>query len=203
MEYRAVGNRCAVDINALGLPISNAQVLSILVGQGFKVIEVDLIVLARQCVDGSLYRRGARPTEAPGVVDCSSLTKWLYGQRGICLPRRSIQQRELGQVINSDELVVGDLIFVSGLIDYYYHDPADGVGHVGIVTADGSIIHAANKKANVVEVPLDKFIDKNGFRGARRYFPKEGEVLTLETPPEREVEIADDIKWIVLQTLGS
>ncbi|MDO8463016.1 MAG: NlpC/P60 family protein [bacterium] len=169
--------------------------------KGFTLIEVDIIALARQCIGTSQYRRGAKLSEAPAVIDCSSFMKWLYAMRGIWLPRRSIQQRELGEVINLDELVAGDVVFVSGWIDYYHDDPANGVGHVGIATGDGTVMHAADRKANVVETPLDKFVGRTKFRGARRYVPKDVEVLTFETPRNSEVEIADDIRWIILQSL--
>ena len=201
MEYRAVGNRCAVILDSLHLPISREETLITLSHKGFTLIEVDIITLARQCIGTSQYRRGAKPSEAPAIVDCSSFMKWLYAMRGIWLPRRSIQQRELGEAINLDELVAGDVVFVSGWIDYYHDDPANGVGHVGIATGDGTAIHAADRKANVVETPLDKFVGKTKFRGARRYIPKDVEILTFETPLNREVEIADDIRWIILQSL--
>ncbi len=201
MEYRAVGNHCAVILDSLNLPISREEALAILNHKGFMAVEVDIIALARQCIGTSQYRRGAKPSEAPAVVDCSSFVKWLYGMRGIWLPRRSIQQRELGEAVSLDELVAGDVVFVSGWIDYYHNDPANGVGHVGITTGGGTVIHAADKKANVVESSLDKFVGKIKFRGARRYLPKGVEVLTFETPPNREVEIADDIRWIILQSL--
>lgn len=201
MEYRAVGNRCAVILDSLRLPISREETLTILTQKGFGVVEVNIIALARQCIGTSQYRRGARPSEAPKVVDCSSFIKWLYAQRGIWLPRRSIQQRELGETVNLDELVAGDVVFVSGKIDYYHDDPSNGVGHVGIATGNGTVIHAANREINVVESPLEKFVGENKFRGARRYIPRNVEVLTLTTPADREVEITDDIRWIVLQSL--
>ena len=201
MEYRSVGNRCAIILDYLHLPISREEALTELSRKGFTVVEVDIIALARQCIGTSQYRRGARLSEAPTVVDCSSFVKWLYARRGIWLPRRSIQQRELGEVINIDELVAGDLVFISGWIDYYHDDPANGVGHVGIVTSDKTVIHAADRKTNIVENPLDKFVSGNKFRGARRYIPKGKEVITLETPLNREIEIADDIRWIILQSL--
>jgi hypothetical protein len=201
MEYRAVGNRCAVSLDSLQLPTSREETLTILNDKGFVSVKVNIIALARQCITTSRYRRGARLFEAPAIVDCSSFIKWLYGQRGIWLPRRSIQQRELGEAVNLNELIAGDVVFVSGWIDYYYDDSANGVGHVGIATGNGTIIHAADRKINVVETPLDKFVDKTKFRGARRYVPTDVEVLTLETPIDREIEIADDIKWIILQSL--
>ncbi len=202
MEYRAVGNRCAIILDSLNLPISHEETLAILKKKGFGVLAVDMLSLARHCVGVSRYRRGARLYEAPSVVDCSSLVKWLYGERGIWLPRRSIQQRELGESVDLGELVLGDIVFVSGWIDYYDQNPSDGVGHVGVATGEGSIIHAANSKINIIEGPVAEFIGKNKFRGARRYISRGAEVITLETPPNREVEIADDIRWIVLQSLG-
>lgn len=201
MEYRAVGNRCAVNLEGLNLPISREETLTILGRKDFRIVEVDVVALARQCVGVSQYRRGARIREAPKVFDCSSFVKWLYGQRGVWLPRRSIQQREMGETVSLDEVVAGDVVFTSGWIDYYFDDPKDGVGHVGLATGEGTIIHAANRRVGVVESPLDDFVHK-GFRGARRYIPQGAEVLTLEVPPEREVEIADDLRWIVLQSLG-
>ncbi|OGL72858.1 hypothetical protein A3F28_02835 [Candidatus Uhrbacteria bacterium RIFCSPHIGHO2_12_FULL_57_11] len=201
MLYRAVGNRCAVILDSLRLPISRQEILTILNHLGFVRVKIDIIAFARQCIGTSRYRRGARPSEAPTVVDCSSFVKWLYAERGVWLPRRSIQQRELGEVVALSEVIVGDLVFVSGWIDYFHDDPTDGVGHVGIVSGDNAVIHAANRKTNVVESPLDKFVGKNGFRGARRYIPKGVETLTLETPSSREVEIADDLRWIILQSL--
>lgn len=201
MEYRAVRNRCAVHLPSLNLPISEKEALVILETKGFRVLEVNLIALARQCIQTSIYRRGAASTEAPTVVDCSSFIKWLYGQRGIWLPRRSIQQRQLGIPIPIEEVGTGDVIFVSGRINYYHTNPQDGVGHVGIATGEGTVIHAANHNVHVVESPLKDFVGTTKFRGTRRFVPKDQIVLTLEIPPDREVEIADDLRWIVLQSL--
>jgi len=201
MEYRSVGNRCAVALDALRLPISHKEILTILDQKGFRIVDVDLIVLAMQCIGTSRYRRGARLFDAPAIVDCSSFVKWLYAARGIWLPRRSIQQREYGETVDLHEIVGGDLVFVSGWIDYYNDNPSNGVGHVGIATDNGTVIHAANRKDNVTESPLTQFIGTDKFRGARRYIPKNTDVLTLQTPVGREVEIADDVRWIVLQSI--
>lgn len=202
MEYRAVGNRCAVDLDSLNLPVSNRKALKILQKKGFRVIDVDLIRLAGTRVGNSLYRRGSRMFEAPKIMDCSSFMKWLYGQRGIWLPRRSIQQRALGKLVEVKNIRAGDLLFVSGRIDYYIDDPADGVGHVGILTGKGTVIHAANKKVNIVESTIDSFIGgKNDFRGIRRYIHADTKVITLQTPPGREIEVSDDIRWVILQSL--
>jgi hypothetical protein len=195
-------SRLAVDIGSLHLPTSREKILSMLVAKGFKILDVDVVALARGCVNVSKYRRGARLAEAPLVFDCSSFIKWLYGQCGIWLPRRSIQQRELGESVELSEVVSGDVVFVSGHIDYYLDDPTDGVGHVGIATGNNTVVHAANKKIGIVETSLDAFVGKDKFRGARRYGSKHREIVILETPIGREVEIADDVRWIVLQSIG-
>ncbi len=201
MEYRAVGYRCAVDIDALRLPISKEKIFSILASKNFKVIEIDIVTIARNCVGTSQYRRGARLSEAPATFDCSSFIKWLYGQCGIWLPRRSIQQMELGENIELSQIISGDVVFVSGFINYYLDDPALGVGHVGIATGHGTVIHAGNSRVGVIESSLGVFVGSGKFRGVRRYIPRHHEITIFETPTDREVEVADDIKWIVLQSL--
>ena len=154
MEYQAVGNRCAVDIDAFELPLTREKVLSILASKGFDIIEVDLIALARRCMGVSRYRRGARLWEAPGIVDCSSFMKWLYGNVGIWLPRLSIQQREFGERTELCDLVAGDLVFVSGHLNYHRNNSADDVGHIGIATNNKTIIHATYG-AGVIESDLN------------------------------------------------
>ena len=190
-----------MDFRTLALPIDREKALALLAAKGFHQIDVDIVALARTCIDKSEYRRGARLREAPGVFDCSGLIKWLYGQRGIWLPRRSIQQREYGEIVQLEEMIAGDAVFASGWIDYYLDDPSDGVGHVGVATGEGTIIHAANRKVGIVESSIEHFAGMTKFRGARRYIPVGAEIFTFETPNGREVEIEDDFRWIILQSL--
>ncbi len=199
--YRAVGNRLAVDFDALKLPVSNEKAIAILESIGFNSMGVDIITDARSLVDNAKYKRGARLREAPAVFDCSGLIKWLYGLLGIWLPRRSIQQREIGEIVDFPNRRPGDIIFCSGCIDYYWQNPDDGVGHVGIISDRDSVIHAANRKSGVIESSIDRFVENDKFRGIRRIVPIQG-IHTIEFPLEREVEISDDIRWIVLQKLS-
>lgn len=91
-------------------------------------------------------------------------------------------------------------MFVSGYRDYFISNPSEGVGHVGMATGEGTIIHAANKKSGVIEVPLADFCG-NDFRGVTRIVPDLSRLLVFETPLEREVETSDDIRWIIAQRL--
>ncbi|MDO8649924.1 MAG: C40 family peptidase [Candidatus Berkelbacteria bacterium] len=200
MIYRAVNNRCLVDFDQLNLPISKAEALTILEEQGFQVLVCSVVEVAQSLVGNATYRRGARLQEAPAVLDCSSLVKWVYGQIGVWLPRRAIQQREYGFSIGLSDLQPGDLVFISGWIDRYVDDPSDGVGHVGIFVGNNKVVHAANNKVGVVYSPLDRFARNHDFRGARRIAQLEHSTVLL-LPEGREVETSDDVKWIVLQSL--
>lgn len=92
--YRAVDGRCAVDLDRLLIPGTLEEKRAAIEAVGCTIVPTDLIALARSCVGRSTYRRGARAREAPGTVDCSSFTKWIFGRAGIWIPRRSIQQRD-------------------------------------------------------------------------------------------------------------
>lgn len=201
MEYRASGGRCAVVLQDLKLPMAPKAALGVLEKKGFRMVSVNLIELARGRVGIAKYRRGSQLHDAPQSFSCSSFTKWLYGERGIWLPRRAIQQREYGEPVPLAEVIAGDLIFTSGRIDYFRDDPSDGVGHVGIASGEGTVIHAMNSKRGIVESSISDFVTEYDFRGARRYIPRSTEVITFETPPHRMVETSDDVRWIVLQML--
>jgi cell wall-associated NlpC family hydrolase len=198
VDYRAVGTRCAVKKTTLDKVGPQEEWKNVLATKGFNQIVVDASEIARSVI-GKAYRRGARSDEAPTTFDCSSLIKWIYGQCGVWLPRRTIQQREYGEPVELSRLQNGDVVFTSGQINYYFDDPADGVGHVGIYTGNGHVIHAANRRVGVVESTLDSFTNGRNFRGSRRYLPTDGSVIVLETPPHREVETEDDILWILRQ----
>ena len=70
------------------------------------------------------------------------------------LSRRTIQQIDLGIAVNPTDVMAGDLVFVTGRINYYQDDPAQGVGHVGIATGEGTVVHAANKREGIIESTL-------------------------------------------------
>lgn len=198
--YRSARGRCAFDLTRSGLPMPERDVMRILSLEGFREVEVDLVARARSRIGASRYRRGARMVEAPGVVDCSSFVKWLYAERGIWIPRRSIQQRKTGVEVPPDECRAGDLVFSRGALERRDGD-ADGVGHVALATGEGTVIHAANTGAGVIESPLEGLTADGVFRGIRRIIPSGSRVVTLSCPMSWEVETSDDVRWIILQSL--
>jgi cell wall-associated NlpC family hydrolase len=202
MHFRAVADRCAVEMRCVDWSVTGQDALAILTEVGFRVVDIDVACLARELV-GTAYRRGARLSEAPHVFDCSSFTKYLYSQRGIWLPRRSIQQRETGTAVNLADARAGDLVFCSGHRDYFDTDPEDGVGHVGILTGGDTVVHAANRRLGVIEVAVKDFLgSEDAFRGVRRLIQDTKDTITLQCPESREVETSDDLRWIVLQRLS-
>ena len=197
MNYRAVGKRCAVVLESLRIPVTPAEALKILRGKHFSILDVDIIKIARSQIGIAEYQLDARPSQAPKIVNCSAFTKWLLAQRGCWIPQYAIEQREHGQTVHKNELKEGDLVFTGGRFGFYHDVEEDKVSHVGIVTAQDTVIHAERKAGGVVEIPLEIFFAKKRFRGARRCFPSDQNVLTLAVPDAIEIETAKDIQYLI------
>lgn len=74
-------------------------------------------------------------------ADCSGFIQTIYGIHGVPLRRTGTQQSNQGQVIDSSQLMLGDLI------TYGY----DGViAHIAVYVGNGQIIHATSGKGVVV-----------------------------------------------------
>lgn len=193
--YHAVGNRCVAELAKLP-----PNALEVLEAKGFKICDVDMIAEARSLIGESKYRRGVYVQQAPQVVDCSSFVKYLYGLRGIWLPRLAIQQRSFGTPVELDELEEHDLVFTAHR-RYHRQSSIDCVGHVGIVTEKGTIVHAS--RTGVQEVTLGEFVRaEDGYRGACRVF-EHSQCVTLEIPAGIEVETSDDLFWLTYRSPSS
>lgn len=203
--FRNVGNRCAVILKDLCLPVSESEALKILLSSGYHDVSISwekVVELMREYIGVSEYKRGATMQEAPDIFDCSSASKWAYGRRGIYIPRYSIQQRAYLQIkVDPKDIRAGDLVFTTGRRNYFDLNPNDNVGHVGLATNDGTVIHAANKKLGLIESPYDQFAEK--FRGIRRLVDDESKIVTIESPAERITEDSDYFRWKILQKLQS
>lgn len=215
MIYRAVGNICAVNFDALKLKQSNGKGLSkeeatsILRALGFQLLYQgfgpDKLQPLLYLIDsGAKYRRGARMKEVPYVFDCSSLVKWFYSQYGIWVPRRSIQQHKVGiSITELNRFSPGDLILTeSNGRNYYETNPEWGIGHVSIATGAETVIHASRggiRETDIAEVRGEK-LEK--YRGARRIVKNPQDFYVFRCNPYWEVETSDDIGWIILQNLN-
>ena len=101
--------------------------------------------------------------KGPEGFDCSSFTKYVFSKVGVEIPRASIDQAvktEGKKIEGIGKAELGDLIFFLGNRGHYRYDESKKnlvlVGHVGIYTGDGNIIHAADNSAakEVIEHPL-------------------------------------------------
>ncbi len=197
MLYHAVRGRCVLDFKSFCSEIPRQKVLMTLATKGFQPMYVDMFALARAHIGASSYRRCVLMREAPQVVDCASLIKWMYGERGIWLPRDFILWLDLGLPVEAN-IVAGDLIFTDGYCNRMVESVS--IGHVAIATDRGTIIHATNR-VGIQELPTEKFFNQRAFRLARRIAQEPSDLVTLAIPPDQEVETSDDIKWILFDAL--
>jgi hypothetical protein len=74
----------------------------------------------------------------PSGIDCSGLTQLVYKIHGIQIPRDSCQQAEAGEIVSFiNEARPGDLVF--------FDNEKGQISHVGMMIADGLIIHASGR----------------------------------------------------------
>ena len=203
MIYGSADSRCVVDYSVLQPLLSRQHVDAILTRYGFKPISIDLVNFARDYSERARYRRGVSIQKAPTIVDCSSFMKWLYAQRGIWLPRYAIQQRAyIADSIEREQLQSGDLVFASRRFGMYDTDASDRVGHVGMATDEGSIIHASQERG-VCEVSLATFLKGSAWRGARRVIADQNQIQTFTISEMYNIESSDDIRWLIILHLRS
>lgn len=198
--YQAVSGHVAVDPTQFDLPVSSGEMWQKLTDLGFVNRSLSIIDDLRSVAHTVRYKANAFTHEAPCFADCSSLMKWVFGRSGIFIPRRSIQQREAHKRILLDHVRAYDLVFTNGLRhNYYTDDPADGVGHVGIVTHQHSVIHLSRN--GLEEVSLPNFFEHRKMRSACRVIQSPLSTRVVHIPHEYEIESSDCIKWLILRKL--
>ncbi len=199
-EYRAVGLRCAVDLNVLAEIVPKGKALSILERLGLRILCTRVVDVAAYYAGRANYRVGCRMTEAPRTFDCSSFVKWCYGCLGIWMPRRAVQQSAFAEPIAVHEVGSGDLLFTSGNGNYYHQDPSMKIGHVGIATSRGTVLHASMRRRSVVESSRDEFLETGTLRGAGRIVPPGSDLVTLVVRASsaiEAIETSDDVQWLI------
>ncbi len=95
------------------------------------------------------------------AADCSGLTQSLvFAATGVLLPKHTGDQRRLGARVGATSIEAGDLVFVRGR--------EKGLAHVGLTLPGRTVVHSCLTKNRVVEEPLDDFLGRYRFTGARR-----------------------------------
>jgi cell wall-associated NlpC family hydrolase len=78
------------------------------------------------------YKLGAN--QPPTLLDCSSFTKYVFGQAGISLKWGTRYQKDAGRHVDKSNLQKGDLVF-------FGTQTKGTINHVGIYIGDGQFIH--------------------------------------------------------------
>jgi len=111
------------------------------------------------------YRFGG---EGNGALDCSAFVQKVYSELGIKLPRSSYHQYLVGQKVDKNELIPGDLVF-------FKTSKRAPVTHVGIYIGDNKFVHVSSKRKGFAIDSLDAPYFKARFVGAKRVL--NGEIL--------------------------
>lgn len=109
----------------------------------------DCIALARRWVGKSKYNWWEEHSNPPYIVNCYTFTEWIFSKFDIPLPRDLFEQLQYGYTVENPE--AGDLIFTKGPWTGY-------IGHVGIITEHGSVIHVSEEHGTVTEEEMSKFL---------------------------------------------
>jgi cell wall-associated NlpC family hydrolase len=106
---------------------------------------------------GIPYRNGGTD---PNGFDCSGFTQYVFAQYGISIPREVREQFRVGNSVQADQLVAGDLLFFTTT------DP--GASHVGISIGGDEFVHAPSSTGVVRVERLGSSYWSPRFLGARR-----------------------------------
>lgn len=126
----------------------------------------DALAAARAYIGKSAYRRYVDENDAPLVVNCITLVKWIYRLRGVQLPSDYLSWIAIGRPIERSFIASYDLVFTDGYQNQLV-EAVGNIGHVGLVTERSTIIHATNV-VGIEELPFDLFFRKRTFCCARR-----------------------------------
>ncbi|MEF2278856.1 LysM peptidoglycan-binding domain-containing protein [Deinococcus sp. YIM 134068] len=100
-----------------------------------------------------------------GGLDCSGLVLQVFTPLGVALPRRSADQAQVGEVVPTEALQPGDLVF-------FDIEGRGTVSHVGIYLGDDEFVNANSYRGQVV---VDRLLTDRywapRFVGARRVLP--------------------------------
>ena len=118
-----------------------------------------------------MYDEHARVGDAPERFSAASLVVWCFAKLGIELEDDILALYACGERIVGSDLQSGDLLFRTGRRDRFpAGETRRGVGHVGLYTGEGTVVHASPFAGWVHEDLIEDFYDLwNGhYRGTRR-----------------------------------
>ncbi|QQM46567.1 C40 family peptidase [Streptomyces liliifuscus] len=100
-------------------------------GKAATAVDFARAQIGKPCVWGAM---------GPGSYDCSSLTQAAWKAAGVALPRTANDQAVAGVAVPLSDIRLGDLVLFNG-----------HVGHVGIYSGNGMMVHAPSPGAAIRE----------------------------------------------------
>jgi cell wall-associated NlpC family hydrolase len=116
-------------------------------------VDTGVITLAKNFI-GTPYRWGGTK---PGGFDCSGFLKYVYGLKGVNIPRTVSEIWNYGKSV--DKLSIGDIVF--------YQTYKKGPSHAGIYLGDGKFIHTSSSRGVTISNMGDSYW-KTRYLGAKR-----------------------------------
>jgi cell wall-associated NlpC family hydrolase len=121
-------------------------------------VAAELVVRALALVD-TPYKYGGR---TPAGFDCSGFVGYVFAEAsGLVLPRRSEDIVRVGDPLERDRLVAGDLVFFNTLGRRY--------SHVGIYIGEGRFVHAPARGGRVRVERISDPYWRARYNAARRF----------------------------------
>jgi cell wall-associated NlpC family hydrolase len=96
------------------------------------------IVVSALALQGKPYKNAAR---GPDAFDCSGLVYYVFKQYRVSLPPPAEAQGRIGQAINRDSALPGDLVFFK----------IEGDFHVGIIISGVEFVHASKSRGVAID----------------------------------------------------
>ncbi|WP_165452401.1 NlpC/P60 family protein [Paenibacillus thalictri] len=102
---------------------------------------------------GAPYEFGASSKQTD-TFDCSSFTRYIFGQNGVTLPRDSRQQSQTGQDVKIEDVRRGDLLFFT-TPQRKNEKGLQRIGHVAVYLGDNKLLHTYRVGIGVTVTELD------------------------------------------------
>lgn len=92
--------------------------------------------------------------------DCSGYITTVFKELGVTLPRSSASMYEVGDSVDQNDLIPGDLVF--------FNTSGSGISHVGVYLGGGKFIHSQTDKGVSISNLNDKYYWADRYVGAKR-----------------------------------
>jgi cell wall-associated NlpC family hydrolase len=108
-------------------------------------------------------------------LDCSGYVQKVYSFIGQDIPRSAREQFNLGEAVDKDDLVTGDLVF--------FRTYASFPSHVGIYLGNNLFIHASSLSKKITIDSLESPYYFRHFIGAKRIIPEDDSDISVSESP--------------------